>query len=108
MISQPQNIETTGFWPLVESRVAPMETAPISMTPRQVEKFKQSALQKPQKFLNSESIRVVLANRALRKRMKEKLAADPPALKGRDRNRESPCGSGKKLKKCCGYALGLL
>ena len=107
-ISQPQQIETRGFWPLIESRVKALEAASSSMTARQMEKVKENALRNPEKFLNSESTRVVLANRKLQHRMSARLRAEDFGIKGRDRNKLCPCGSGKKVKKCCGYSHGLL
>jgi hypothetical protein len=101
-IKTPQNIRTQSFWPLVESRVQALESAPSTMTERQLKKFEEAAKRDPEKFLNSESTRVVLANRKLEQRMAAKYEG-PVAVKGRDRNQPCPCGSGKKQKKCCGY-----
>ena len=102
-LAGPQTIKTESFWPLVESRVRALESAPATMTERQREKFEEMAMRDPEKFLKSESARVVLANRKLEQRMAAKYRR-PIQMRGRDRNQPCPCGSGKKLKKCCGYA----
>jgi SEC-C motif len=100
-LAGPQTINTQSFWPLVDSRVRALEAAPSGMTARQRQKFEEAAMRDPEKFLNSESTRVVLANRQLERRMAAKHKG-PVAMKGRDRNQPCPCGSGKKQKKCCG------
>lgn len=100
-IAPPQSIDSHGFGPLIESRVQALESAPSSMTERQLEKFKENAIRDPGKFLNSESTRVFIANLKLQRRMAAKRYR-PVSMKGRDRNQSCPCGSGKKLKKCCG------
>jgi SEC-C motif len=100
-IAGPQRLQTRDFWPLIESRIQALEAAPSTMTARQVEKFKQQAMRDPEKFLNSESTRVFLANRELKRKMAAKLDVGPHLIKGRDRNHPCPCGSGKKFKKCC-------
>jgi hypothetical protein len=101
-LAGPQTINTQSFWPLVDSRVRALEDAPPTMTERQLKKFKESAMQDPERFLNSESTRVALANRELEQRMAAKYQG-PVVMKGRDRNQPCPCGSAKKQKKCCGY-----
>lgn len=100
-LKTPQDIHTTSFWPLIESRVRALESAPAAMTERQLKKFQESAMRNPEKFSKSETTRVVLANRKLEQRMAAKYTA-PIAMKGRDRNQSCPCGSGKKFKRCCG------
>jgi len=107
-LKTPQEIKTRSFWPLVESRVRALESSPSNMTDRQLKKFEEVAMRDPEKFLKSESTRVVLANRKLEERMAARLRAEEFAIKGRDRNQPCPCGSGVKVKKCCGYSHGIL
>ncbi|PYX54573.1 MAG: hypothetical protein DMG76_21245 [Acidobacteria bacterium] len=92
-LAGPQTIKTESFWPLVESRVRALESAPATMTERQREKFEEMAMRDPEKFLKSESARVVLANRKLEQRMAAKYRR-PIQMRGRDRNQPCPCGSG--------------
>ena len=76
-----------------------MDGAPPVMTQRQKQKMHDQALANPETILTSDSYRVHLADRSMR------LGPAVPrsiGLKGRDRNKPCPCGSGLKGKKCCG------
>jgi SEC-C motif len=97
-----QEIEATNLWPLIESRLKWLESAPSTMSERQMQKLRESAMRDPDKFLNSESTRVFLADRELERRMAAPKPDPSIFMKGRDRNPPCPCKSGKKLKNCCG------
>jgi hypothetical protein len=105
-LSGPQTIDSRGFGPLIEDRVKVLEVASSKMTADQLERFKENAMRNPERFLNSETTRVALANRELQARMAVRLRARGSVAKGRDRNKPCGCGSGLKVKKCCGYTHG--
>ncbi len=95
----PQRMATTYFGRFLEERARLIEKAPPTLTQRQLEKLARRVEEEPEVLLSSESYKVHLADSQLRQR----LMAHPAAVvvKGRERNRSCPCGSGRKAKKCC-------
>jgi hypothetical protein len=99
VISVRQDVSTTAIGQFVLERGKLMDGAPPMMTQRQKQKMHDQAFANPETILTSDSYRVHMADRSMR------LGPAVPrniGLKGRDRNKSCPCGSGLKGKKCCG------
>jgi hypothetical protein len=79
-------------------RAKALDDAPPTLTERQKQKLFEQAMANPQVFLNSDSFQVHLADRRLRALESARMIR--VEVKGRDRNKPCPCGSGIKAKKC--------
>ena len=98
-INVKQEITTTYVGEFLLGRARMIDVAPEMMTQRQKRKVFDDARKNPEKILDSDSFRVHQADRNMR------ITQSVPVtivLKGRDRNKPCPCGSGFKAKKCCG------
>jgi hypothetical protein len=99
-IQVKQNVSTTRFGKFLLERAKLLGDAPTKLTDRQKQKLLEQARTNPQTFLNSDSFQVHLADRRLR--AIEEARLERLEVKGRDRNKPCPCGSGIKAKKCHG------
>jgi hypothetical protein len=99
-IQVKQNVSTTRFGKFLLERAKLLGDAPPTLTDRQKQKLFEQARTNPQMFLNSDSFQVHLADRRLR--ATEEARTVRFEVKGRDRNKRCPCGSGIKAKKCHG------
>jgi SEC-C motif len=95
-----QTVYSERFFPFFLERARAVEEAPPTFTERQMQKMLEQAKANPKAFLDSDSFQVHLADR--RMRTMEEARARRIEVKGRDRNKPCPCGSGKKAKKCHG------
>jgi hypothetical protein len=100
VIHTKQNVSTARFGEFLLGRARAIEDAPPTLTARQKRKMFEQAQVDPRPFLGSDSFQVHLADR--RMRAIEEARAVRIEVKGRDRNKPCPCGSGKKAKKCHG------
>jgi SEC-C motif len=100
-IRTPQQIYTASMGPFLEERARAVERASFSLTPRMKQQLLKSVASRPERFLSSESFRTYRDDMQFRQRQLSKRTAREPT-KGRDRNQPCPCGSGRKLKNCCG------
>jgi hypothetical protein len=98
VIHTKQNISTTRVGEFLLGRARAIDDAPPSLTARQKRKMLEQAQVDPRPFLESDSFQVHLADR--RMRAIEEARAVRIEVKGRDRNKPCPCGSGRKAKKC--------
>jgi SEC-C motif len=99
-IQVKQEVSTTSIGQYILDRAKAVSDAPPTLTERQKQKILEQARVNPRAFLESDSYQVHLADRRIRA-LKE--ARDMRIeVKGRDRNKPCPCGSGKKAKKCHG------
>jgi hypothetical protein len=96
----PQTMITKGFGAFLQDRMRLLERIPGKMTPRQFDKLVASVEADPSRLLSSESHRVFLADQEVRGRLQTRFRQLP--MRGSDRNRPCPCGSGRKYKRCCG------
>jgi hypothetical protein len=105
-LQTPQQIATTSIGPFLESRAEVVEKTLSALTARDKQRINDSVLANPRRALSSESYRTRLADQELTERLeaarREQLHAELADMRGRDRNRRCPCGSGKKYKKCHG------
>jgi hypothetical protein len=95
-----QTMNTTGFGAFLEDRMRLLERIPRKMTPRQIDKLVAAVEAEPSKLPSSESYRVFLADQEVRQCLQTPFRQFP--MRGSDRNRPCPCGSGRKYKRCCG------
>jgi hypothetical protein len=100
VIQVKQNISTARFGKYFLERAKELDDAPPALTDRQKQKLFEQAKANPQIFLESDSFQVHLADR--RMRAIEAARNQRFDIKGRDRNKRCPCGSGIKAKKCHG------
>jgi hypothetical protein len=101
LVGPRQSIKSSGFWPLIQASIKAVEEKEITMTDRQTNALLDAIQKDPQRFLNSESMRVREATVALSHRMAAK-EFSKVRVKGRNRNSPCPCGSGEKYKRCHG------
>ena len=100
VIHTKQDVSTTRFGEFLLGRAKAIDDAPPTLTARQKRKILEQARANPRTLLDSDSFQVHLADR--RMRAIEEARAMRIEVKGRDRNKPCPCGSGKKAKKCHG------
>jgi SEC-C motif len=88
----------------IVGRASMVDKLPKTLTPRQKQKLFEKARQEPEKFFQSDAARIAEADMRLKTKSRARLLRETAKLdmKGRDRNSECPCGSGRKFKKCHG------
>jgi hypothetical protein len=100
VIQVRQNVSTTRFGQFLLERAKAVETNAPMFTERQMQKILEQAKANPRAFLDSDSYRVHIADQRMRAIAEARNARIE--VKGRDRNKPCPCGSGRKAKKCHG------
>jgi hypothetical protein len=100
VIQAKQTVHSGRFFQFFLGRAKAVEEVPPTFTERQMQKMLEQARMNPMAFLDSDSFQVHLADR--RMRAMEEARAMHIEVKGRDRNKPCPCGSGRKAKKCHG------
>jgi hypothetical protein len=100
VIQTKQNVSTTRFGKYLLERAKALDDAPPTLTERQKQKQFEQAAANPRVFLESDSFQVHLADRRLGAIEEARMVR--VEVKGRDRNKPCPCGSGIKAKKCHG------
>jgi hypothetical protein len=98
----PQQVSVPIFGQLLLERATLLDNARPMLTERQKVKIQRQAEAQPETILNSDSFRVHVADRNMNV---ERHHQSSFQIKGRDRNKPCPCGSGVKAKKCHGRLL---